>query len=88
MQIKALYDKRGRILAAVQLLATNRGSGEVSPPQPQPKRGQLVGEFTVPREWAHLNLAQSCAQLVVKTQGKHATLVPKSLKRGSIRKTG
>lgn len=83
MQIKALYDRKGRILAAVQMQAMGAGEGATPAPQPEPKRGQRVGEFTVPRECAHLGFSQACAELMVITRGKDATLAPRSPQRRS-----
>jgi hypothetical protein len=79
MQIRALYDQRGRILAAVRIETTEAVAPP--PPQPEPKRGQRVGVFTVPPECAQLSFAQACAQLMVKVEGKSATLVPMRSKR-------
>jgi hypothetical protein len=83
MQIRALYDQKGRILAAIELKATKAGS-EASPvPQPQPLagRGQRVGDFTVPPECKHLSFAEVCSQLVISTIGKHSVLTPNSSPR-------
>ena len=77
MQIRALYDPQGRILAAVQVETAEAVGGGSPTPQPKPMRGQRVGVFTVPPECAHLSFAQVCAQLVVKTEGDRATLAPK-----------
>jgi hypothetical protein len=74
MQIRALYDQNGKILAAVHLDAA-----KVAPhphPQPHPRHGQSVGDFTVPEEYTHLTFKQACAQLRVKVEGKLATLWP------------
>ena len=79
MQIRALYDQNGKILAAVHLDAT-----KVAPhphPQPHPRHRQSVGDFTVPQEYAHLTFEQACAQLVVTGESKHATLASKSTKK-------
>lgn len=81
MQIRALYDKKGRILAAVQMKMTEAVRGRSPTPQPEPKRGQCVGVFTVPRECMHLSFAEACVQLVVKAEGKHATLAPRPQRR-------
>jgi len=81
MQIRALYDNKGRILAAVQVETTEAATGSSPNPQPEPKRGQRVGVFTVPPECAHLSFAQACAQLVVKTDGKRATLAARPLRQ-------
>jgi hypothetical protein len=81
MQIRALYDQKGRILAAVQVETTEAASGGSPTPQPEPKRGQRVGVFIVPPECAHLSFAQACAQLVVKAEGKRAILAPKPPQR-------
>ena len=75
MKINALYDKEGRILAAVQV-ETSRAVASPAP-QPVPKRGQRVGVFTVPKECGHLSFQQACVQLMVKSEGKNASLVPK-----------
>ena len=75
MQIRALYDQTGRILAAVHLDAA-RGSPHPHP-QPRPRDGQAVGDFTVPAEHAHLPFAGACARLRVKTEGKVAALYSK-----------
>jgi hypothetical protein len=75
MQIRALYDRDGRILAAVHLDAAR-----VSPhpnPQPRPRDGQAVGDFTVPTEHAHLPFEEVCSRLRVKTEGKVAALFEK-----------
>ena len=77
MQIRALYDQRGRILAAVHLETTDAASGGSPTPQPEPRRGQRVGVFTVPLEFAHLSFAEACTQLMVKGKGKRATLMPR-----------
>ena len=74
MQIRALYDGRGRILAAAQVETADTAKPSVPTPQPQPKHGQRVGLFTVPPEHAHLSFADACTRLVVKTVGKHAML--------------
>jgi hypothetical protein len=77
MRIRALYDQKGRILAAVQVVTTEAARGVSPTPQPEPKRGQRVGVFTVPPEYARLGFAQACAQLMVKDGGKRATLAPR-----------
>jgi hypothetical protein len=75
MQITALYDSKGRILAAVQVQAeSEHGSSTIPQPQPQAKRGQRVGTFTVPSECAHLGFVEACSQLRIKIAGKRATL--------------
>jgi hypothetical protein len=72
MQIRALYDQTGRILAAVHLDAARVS---VHPhPHPRPRDGQAVGDFTVPAEHAHLSFVEACARLKVKTKGKVAAL--------------
>lgn len=80
MQIHALYDQKGRILAAVQMETPKTAMSP--PPQPKPKRGQSVGVFTVPREYAHLSFPEACAQLMVKAEGKQATLALRVPKQG------
>ena len=84
MDIMALYDRKGRILAAVQVQATEAGGGGAPTPQPEPKRGQRVGEFTVPREYAHLSFSEACGELMVMTRGKHATLESRPPQRRGI----
>jgi len=79
MQVHALYDRKGRILAAVQVDTTKAAPSPA--PRPKPKRGQSVGVFTVPAEHAHLSFAEACAQLMVKTEGKAAVLAAKPAKR-------
>jgi hypothetical protein len=90
MQIRALYDQKGRILAAVQVETTEAGSGGAPTPQPEAKRGQRLGVFTVPPECAHLSFAEACAQLVVKVRGKRATLAlkpPQQRRKGAAIRT-
>jgi hypothetical protein len=79
MQIRALYDQNGKILAAVHLDAAKVASHRH--PQPHPRHGQSVGDFTVPDEYTHFTFEQACAQLVVSGEGKHATLAPKSAQK-------
>jgi hypothetical protein len=74
MQIRALYDQNGKILAAVHLDAAKAAPHRH--PQPHPRHGQNVGDFTVPDEYTHLTFEQACVQLKVKVEGKLATLWP------------
>ncbi len=75
MQIRALYDQNGRILAAVHLDAAR--VSRHPHPQPRPREGQTVGDFMVPAEHSHLSFVEACAKLKVKTKGKAAALYSK-----------
>ena len=73
MQIRALYDQTGKILAAVHLDAARVSRH----PHPRPREGQAVGDFMVPAEHSHLSFVEACARLKVKTKGKVADLYSK-----------
>jgi hypothetical protein len=77
MQIRALYDNQGRILAAAHLDSPKTAGSTVPVPQPQAKRGQRVGTFTVPEEHRHFGFPQVCVELMVKGKGERATLALK-----------
>ncbi len=80
MRIRALYDRRGRILAAVQMQALDPSSKGTPAPQPQPQRGQRIGMFAVPRECADLTFAQVCVEMKVVTRARQASLAPGALR--------
>jgi len=75
MQIKALYDTKGRILAAVQVQVEGAETESSPSPQPVPTRGQRVSLLTMPAEFEHLTFRQACMQMMVKVKGKQAVLV-------------
>jgi hypothetical protein len=80
MQIRALYDKTGRILAAVQMKTDEAGGVSAPPPQPQPRPGQSVGVFEVPADCSRLSFQDACAQLEVKSEGDKAVLVARPIR--------
>jgi hypothetical protein len=75
MQIRALYDQTGRILAAVHLDAAR--VSRHPHPHPRPRERQAVGDFMVPAEHSHLSFVEACARLKVKTKGKVPALYSK-----------
>jgi hypothetical protein len=80
MKIHALYDKSGRILAAVNL------DGEAKSPatprvRPVPKKkGHKAADFDVPVEHSHGEFLEVVSRLRVDTKGKTHTLIAQEKK--------
>src|SRR5437762_12200625 len=61
MKLHILYDRTGRILAAVHLDPAERPYGEaVGELRPVPRKGQMSGDFEVPSEYAERGFVEAC----------------------------
>jgi hypothetical protein len=69
MRLHILYDRTGRILAAVHLDPASdvEGVGEL---RPVPRKGQMSADFEVPAEHAHLDFVEACRALRVDTKNR------------------
>ena len=65
MKLHILYDRTGRILAAVQLPAERPHGEEVGELRPVPRKGQMSGDFEVPREYAERGFVEACRALCI-----------------------
>jgi hypothetical protein len=78
MDIHVLYDRSGKILAAVELREEAEKGGGVPLPRPEPQRGQRTADVRVPEEFRDLSFLEACTQLVVaQARGERAMLVRK-----------
>jgi hypothetical protein len=71
--LHVLYDRSGRILAAVQL--DDRSGSRAPLPRPAAQRGQLTADLRVPAEARQKDLVAVCAEYIVRGKGERATLV-------------
>ncbi len=69
MKLHVLYDRTGRILAAVHLDPAPDGEG-VGELRPIPRKGQMSADFEVPGECADLNFVEACRALRVDTKNR------------------
>ena len=85
MKVHILYDRAGRILAAVHLDPPERPYGEeVGELRPVPRKGQMSGEFEVPREYAERGFVEACRALRIDTKARK--LIPiKDRSKGSAK---
>jgi hypothetical protein len=74
MDLHVLYDRSGKILAAVRL---DSEPGTVSP-RPVARAGQSTADLKLPASFSHLNFLQVCTQLVVEGRGDRTTLAMRS----------
>jgi hypothetical protein len=83
MKLHVLYDRSGRILAAVHLDPPDgEGVGEL---RPVPQKGQMSGDFEVPAEYAHLDFVEACRALRVDTK-KRRLINIKHREKSSVRR--
>jgi hypothetical protein len=73
MNLHALYDRSGKILAAVELKSN---AADAYLPRPVAQRGQRTADVSVPDEFRHLSFLEVCTQLAIRTKGNIVTLVP------------
>jgi hypothetical protein len=71
MKLHVLYDRSGKILAAVRL--DDQPLGIVTP-RPVCRPGQFTADVTVPDNFRHLSFFEVCTRLVVEGLGERATL--------------
>lgn len=84
MKLHVLYDRTGRILAAVHLDPPDgEGVGEL---RPVPRKGQMSADFEVPSECADLNFVAACRALRVDTKNRKLVAI-KDQKKLSARRT-
>jgi hypothetical protein len=69
MRLHVVYDKRGKIVAAVNL-----EPADSSLLRPVAKKGQASAELEVPKEHAHLSFADVCQRFKVDTRTKNPSL--------------
>jgi hypothetical protein len=86
MKIHALYNKQGKILAAVSIdprKPTDRKSLIKGSLRPVPKTGQFAADLDVPNEHSHLPLAELCQTFEVEhgIAAHTANLRPKSKRK-------
>ena len=75
MKLHVLYDRAGRILAAVHLDApVEPGQPRIGELRPVPRRGETAADFNVPPEYASRDFVEVCAALRV--DPKRRVLVP------------
>ena len=79
MYLHLLYDRSGKVLAAVDLDREKDAPG-VSLPRPVAQRGQRTAEVAVPEEFRHLSFLEACTQLVVQAKRDGAMLVSRKSK--------
>ena len=74
MKLHVLYDRTGRILAAVHLdpASDAKGGGVL---RPVPHKGQMSADFEVPDEHAHLDFAEACRALRVDTKNRELVAI-------------
>jgi len=66
MKLHILYDRTGRILAAVHLDPTERPyREEVGELRSVPRKGQMSGDFEVPSEYAERGFVEACGALCI-----------------------
>jgi hypothetical protein len=78
MNLHVLYDRSGKILAAVELRSN---AEDAYLPRPVAQRGQRTADVAVPDEFRHLSFLEVCTRLAVRTKGNTATLVPQERAR-------
>jgi hypothetical protein len=82
MELHVLYNRSGKILAAVPLEEdssdrTRNGNRRLPALRPEPGPGQYTANVKVPHDCAHLSFFEVCTQLVVEGRGERATLGPR-----------
>ena len=78
MDLHVLYDRSGKILAAVELKGN---AADAYLPRPVAQRGQRTADVSVPGEFRHLSFLEACTQLAIRTKGNTVTLVPQKQRR-------
>src|SRR5439155_4231988 len=75
MKLHILYDRTGRILAAVHLDPAERPYGEaVGELRPVPRKGQMSGDFEVPSEYAERGFVEACGALCIDPKARKLIL--------------
>ena len=75
MKLHILYDRAGKIIAAVHLDPAEQPYGEeVGELRPVPGKGQMAGDFEVPREYAERGFLEACRALRI--DPKSRKLIP------------
>src|SRR5262245_7194351 len=74
MDLHVLFDRSGKILAAVDL-RREQASDAVPLPRPVAQRGQRTADVAVPDEFRGLDFLEICTRLAVQVKGDRATLV-------------
>jgi hypothetical protein len=77
--LHVLYDRSGRILAAVQI--DDRSREGVPLPRPVAQRGQFTADVQIPSEAAQQDLVSICDKYFVRGRGERASLVAGKGKR-------
>jgi hypothetical protein len=75
MKLYVLYNRSGKILAAVQLDRPLLVDEDMSAPRPVPQKGQHVAELGVPEAFRHLSVLDAWTKLKVTTKAKRPALV-------------
>jgi hypothetical protein len=73
MRLHVVYDRSGKIVAAVRLNSANSNH-----PRPVVGEGHTAAEITVPKEHAHLSFSDACQQLRVHASGPSPSLKHRS----------
>ena len=74
MDLHVLFDRSGKILAAVDL-RREQASDAAPLPRPMAQRGQRTADVAVPEEFRGLEFLEICTKLVVQVKGDRVTLV-------------
>jgi hypothetical protein len=69
MDLCVLFDRSGKILAAVDL-RREQASDAVPLPRPMAQRGQRTADVAVPEEFRGLDFLEICTRLVVQVKGR------------------
>jgi hypothetical protein len=72
MDLHVLFDRSGKILAAVDL---RRETDAVPLPRPVAQRAQRTADVVVPEEFRGLDFLEICTSLIVQAKGDRVTLV-------------
>jgi hypothetical protein len=75
MKLCVLYNRSGKILAAVQLNQPLLLDKYMSAPRPVPQKGQRVADMEVPEEFRHLSFLDACTRLKIDIKAKRPVLV-------------
>lgn len=76
----ALFDRSGRILAAVSL---DDEDPRVPKPRPVPQRGQFTADITVPAQYGEMSFFDVCTRMRVRRRDKGAELVAAPSAKGA-----
>jgi hypothetical protein len=75
MKLCVLYDRSGKILAAVRVDQPMLLDKYMSAPRPVPQKGQHVADTDVPEEFRHLSFLDACTKLKVAIKTKRPVLI-------------